>query len=145
MLALGLTAIVLIGVPWTLKLVTAPKLGQPCGGGFDCQALDGRCIEGEHGRFCTVACEADSDCPSSGYCGIPPHDRWQRWFSTSVVSERFCVPGPRPEQPIDIDPALPGSGEPGVQFRPPEQRGGLGGSKLRASDQPASSSASSSR
>lgn len=123
MLALGLTAVVLIGVPWTFKLAMAPKLGQPCGGGFDCQALDGRCVEGEHGPFCTSVCEDDSDCPSSGYCGIPPHDRWQRWFSTSVVSERFCVPGARPAQPLEIDPALPGS--PG--------------------DQPASSSASSSR
>ena len=131
MLALGLTATVLLAIPWTLKLTTAPALGEPCGYGFDCQALDGRCVEGEHGRFCTITCEADSDCPSSGHCGIPPHDRWQRWFSTSVLSERFCVPGPRPEQPLEIPEAIPGSGEAGAQFRPPEQRGGLGGSKLR--------------
>ncbi len=131
MLSLGLVAIVLIAVPWTLKLVMTPKLGQPCGGGFDCAALDGRCVEGEHGRFCTVTCEDDSDCPSSGYCGIPPHDRWQRWFSTSVVSERYCIPGKRPAQPLEVESAQPGSGEAGAQFRPPKQRGGLGGSKTQ--------------
>ncbi len=123
LLALAVVAFTLIAVPWTFKLTTAPKLGQPCGGGFDCAALDGRCVEGEHGRFCTVTCEDDGDCPSSGYCGIPPHDRWQRWFSPSVMSERFCVPGERPAQPLEIDSKLPGAGEAGAQFRPPEQGG----------------------
>jgi hypothetical protein len=106
-------AAVLVGLPWTLKLVTAPGLGQPCGAGFDCAALDGRCVEGEHGGYCTVTCESDADCPSSGYCGIPPHDRWQRWFSASVMSERFCVPGPRPAEPLAIDAIIPGA-DPGV-------------------------------
>ena len=124
--ALGLTAVVLIAVPWTFKLATAPKLGEPCGNGFDCAALDGRCIEGANGRFCTITCEVDSDCPSSGYCGIPPHDEWQQWFSTSVMSERFCVPGPRPDPAIVVPAAIPGA-EAGAQFRPPEQQGGLGG------------------
>lgn len=120
-LALGLTAAVLIAVPWSFKLLTAPGLGEPCGNGFDCRALDGRCVAGEHGRFCTITCESDAECPSSGHCGIPPHDRWQQWFSTSVLSERVCVPGARPEQPIAVPVAMPGSGE--AQFGPPEQRG----------------------
>lgn len=126
--ALGLTAVVLIAMPWTFKLASAPELGEPCGNGFDCAALDGRCIEGANGRFCTITCEVDSDCPSSGHCGIPPHDEWQQWFSTSVMSERFCVPGPRPEQAIVVPAAIPGA-EAGAQFRPPEQQGGLDGSK----------------
>jgi hypothetical protein len=126
---LGLIAAVLIGVPWAFKLATAPALGMPCGNDFDCAALDGRCIDGEQGRFCTITCEADSECPSAGHCGIPAHDRWQQWFSSSVLSERFCVPGPRPEHAIEIPDAIPGAGE--AQFRPPEQQGGLGGAKLR--------------
>lgn len=122
MLALGLIAVVLIAIPWTFKLATAPELGQPCGSGFDCAALDGRCIQGQHGQFCTRSCESDSECPSSGHCGIPPHDRWQQWFSRSVMSQRFCVPGPRPATPLEIPEDIPGAGE--AQFRPPEQRGG---------------------
>jgi len=106
-LALGVTAVVLLALPWGLKLGLAPAVGEPCGGGFDCAALRGRCVVGEHGRFCTVTCAQDSDCPSSGHCGIPPHDRWQRWFSTSELSERVCVPGPRPEQPLAVDGAMP--------------------------------------
>jgi hypothetical protein len=95
--ALCLTAIVLVGGPWTLKLLTAPALGEPCGGGFDCAALDGRCVLGESGSYCTITCSGDEDCPSSGHCGVPPHDLWQQWFAASRISERFCVPGPRPE------------------------------------------------
>jgi hypothetical protein len=127
--ALGLTALVLVGVPWAFKLLTAPKLGEPCGHGFDCAALDGRCVLGEHGGYCTRTCEDDPDCPASGHCGVPPHDPWQRWFASSELSERFCVPGPRPDQPLERTEAMPGT-EAGAQFRPPEQRGGLGGSKL---------------
>jgi hypothetical protein len=109
MLALLVISTVLVTVPWAFKLLTSPAVGQPCGGGFDCRALDGRCVMGEHGRFCTVTCEDDSDCPSSAHCGIPPHDRWLVWFSTSVLSERFCVPGPRPVQPIVVPDKLPGT------------------------------------
>ena len=116
MLALGLIAVVLIAIPWAFKLATASELGQPCGNDFDCAALDGRCIEGEHRRFCTISCERDSECPSTGHCGIPPHDRWQRWFSRSVMSERFCVPGPRPATPLEIIESIPGAGD--------EQHGG---------------------
>ena len=97
LLALGITAVVLVGVPWTLKLATAPSLGEPCGDGFDCAALDGRCVRGETDSYCTITCDGDDDCPSSGHCGVPPHDPWQRWFAESPMSERFCVPGPRPE------------------------------------------------
>ncbi len=100
MLTLGLVAVVLVGVPWGFKLATGERLGEPCEGGFDCEALDGRCVMGEHGRFCTITCEEDSECPSSGHCGVPPYDGWQVWFSASVVSERFCVPGARPEQAV---------------------------------------------
>lgn len=103
--ALAVTAIVLVGVPWSFKLLTAPALGDPCGNGFDCAALDGRCVRGESGRYCTITCEGDDECPSSGHCGVPPHDAWQRWFAASRMSERFCVPGPRPQQdaePIDM-------------------------------------------
>jgi hypothetical protein len=109
MLAFGLIGFVLVAVPWAFKLATAPGLGQPCGGGFDCEALDGRCIQGEHGKFCSQTCTDDSECPSSGYCGIPPHDQWQRWFSASVMSERFCVPGERPPDRLEIDATIPGS------------------------------------
>lgn len=106
-LALGLIAAVLIAVPWTFKLTTAAGLGQPCGNDFDCAALDGRCIEGEQVRFCTITCEHDSQCPSTGHCGIPPHDRWQRWFSRSVMSERYCIPGPRPATALEIPEVIP--------------------------------------
>lgn len=99
LLALSVTALVLVGVPWSFKLISAPKLGDPCGDGFDCAALDGRCVRGESGSYCTITCEADDECPSSGHCGVPPHDPWQQWFAKSRMSERFCVPGPRPEQP----------------------------------------------
>ena len=129
-LVLGVFALVLVGVPWTFKLATAQPLGQPCGGGFDCQALDGRCVKGEEGEFCTKVCESDSDCPDSAHCGVPPHDPWRRWFAASPMSERVCVPGPAPEQPLEAPEAMPGS-EPGAQFRPPEQRGGLGADKLK--------------
>jgi hypothetical protein len=101
LLALTLTALVLVGVPWSFKLLTAPALGGPCGNGFDCAALDGRCVRGESGSYCTITCEADDECPSGGHCGVPPHDPWQRWFSRSRMSERFCVPGPRPQQAND--------------------------------------------
>ena len=118
-------AAVLVGVPWAFKLATAPKLGQPCGGGFDCAALDGRCVEGAHGKFCTVTCETDADCPSSGYCGVPPHDRWQRWFAPSVVSERFCVPGAKPSEPLELGPGagMPGA-DPSMHAPQPSQRRG---------------------
>lgn len=112
MLALAVTAVVLLGLPWGLKLTMAPEIGEPCGGGFDCRALDGRCVAGEHGRFCTVTCEDDAACPRSSYCGTPPHDRWLRWFSTSELSERFCVPGPGPLEsfaPPDINADVPRS------------------------------------
>jgi hypothetical protein len=96
--ALSMTALVLVGVPWSFKLAMAPSLGEPCGDGFDCAALDGRCVRGEVEPYCTITCDADEDCPESGHCGVPPHDPWQRWFAQSVISERFCVPGPRPNQ-----------------------------------------------
>lgn len=128
LLALGVTALVLVGVPWTFKLAAAPKLGDSCGGGFDCAALDGRCVLGKSGGFCTKVCSSDAECPSQSHCGVPPHDPWQRWFASSPLSERVCVPGPAPREPLDASEAMPGS-EAGVQFRPPEQRGGLGGSK----------------
>lgn len=97
-LALSITALVLVGVPWSFKLLTAPALGEPCGDGFDCAALDGRCVRGESESYCTITCEGDDDCPSSGHCGVPPHDAWQLWFAQSRMSERFCVPGPRTQQ-----------------------------------------------
>ncbi len=128
LLALAVTALVLVGVPWAFKLLSAPKLGDSCGGGFDCAALHGRCVAGEQGRYCTVTCEADEDCPSKSHCGVPPHDLWLVWFSPSPLSERVCVPGPRPAQPLDVSEAMPGV-KPGAKPRPPEQRGGLGGSK----------------
>lgn len=98
--ALVVAAVVLVGVPWTFKLATAPSLGEPCGDGFDCAALDGRCVRGETESYCTITCDGDDDCPSSGHCGVPPHDPWQRWFAPSRMSERFCVPGPRPKQDV---------------------------------------------
>lgn len=96
--ALSITALVLVGIPWALKLSTAPALGEPCGHGFDCAAPDGRCVRGESESYCTITCKSDEECPSTGHCGVPPHDPWQRWFATSPISERFCVPGPRPER-----------------------------------------------
>ncbi len=101
MLVWGACAAVLIGVPWGLKLASAPAMGEPCGGGFDCAALDGRCVQGEQGKFCTRVCTSDEQCPSEGHCGVPVHDRWALWFSASVMSERVCVPGPRPEVRVD--------------------------------------------
>jgi hypothetical protein len=98
LLALSVTVLVLVGVPWSFKLLTAPALGDPCGNGFDCAALDGRCVRGESGSYCTITCDGDDDCPSSAHCGVPPHDPWQRWFAQSRMSERFCVPGPSPQQ-----------------------------------------------
>jgi hypothetical protein len=98
LLALSLTAVVLVGVPWSFKLLTAPALGDPCGNGFDCAALDGRCVRGEAGSYCTITCDGDDACPSGSHCGVPPHDPWQRWFAASRMSERFCVPGPQPQQ-----------------------------------------------
>jgi hypothetical protein len=98
LLALSVAALVLVGVPWSFKLLTAPALGEPCGDGFDCAALDGRCVRGESDSYCTITCEGDDDCPSSGHCGVPPHDAWQLWFAESRMSERFCVPGPRAQQ-----------------------------------------------
>lgn len=95
-LTLALIALVLVGVPWAFKLGMAQELGKACGGGFDCEALDGRCVVGEEGRFCTVVCESDADCPDTGHCGVPPHDEWRVWHSTSEMSEQVCVPGPRP-------------------------------------------------
>ncbi|KIG13142.1 hypothetical protein DB30_00520 [Enhygromyxa salina] len=101
MLCLGLITLVLVGAPWAFKLFSAPAIGQPCGGGFDCEALDGRCVVGEKGSYCTVVCEADEDCPGGGYCGLPPHDTWRLWFAASPMSERVCVPHdtkkPRPK------------------------------------------------
>lgn len=108
-LVLALTALVLVGVPWAFKLGMAPGLGQACGGGFDCEALDGRCVTGKDGQFCTVVCEADSDCPASGHCGVPPHDPWLLWFSTSPMSEQVCVPGPRPLASPTAPQAMPGA------------------------------------
>lgn len=98
--ALIVATLVLVGVPWSFKLLTAPGLGEPCGDGFDCAALDGRCVRGEAESYCTITCDDDGDCPSGGHCGVPPHDPWQRWFAASVMSERFCVPGPRPQEKL---------------------------------------------
>lgn len=117
MVGLAVVTLVLVGVPWALKLVSAPELGEPCGAGFDCAALDGRCVVGEKGSYCTSVCEGDEDCPVSGYCGVPPHDPWRLWFSPSLMSERVCVPGDPPAGPLAIDDVMPG-GDPGAQFRP---------------------------
>ena len=127
MLVLAAVCLVLVAVPWTFKLTMGQALGQPCGGGFDCQVPDGRCVEGEQGRFCTRVCERDDECPAEGHCGVPSHDRWQVWFSASAMSERVCVPGPRPATPPRAGdmPTAPGAEGAGAQFRPPEQRGGL--------------------
>ena len=54
LLALSVAALVLVGVPWSFKLLTAPALGEPCGDGFDCAALDGRCVRGESESYCTI-------------------------------------------------------------------------------------------
>ena len=137
MLVLGLTALVLVGVPWAFKLLSAPGLGQPCGGGFDCAALDGRCVLGEEGPFCTIVCELDSECPATGHCGVPVHDPWRRWFSASPMSERVCVPGPRPEQPLETIEAMPGTEA--AQSRPPEQPGERGAGKAGKRRRPAKS------
>lgn len=109
MLCLAVITLVLVGVPWAFKLASAPALGQPCGGGFDCAALDGRCVVGEKGSYCTVVCEQDGDCPGGAYCGVPPFDPWRIWFSTSPMSERVCVPGVRPAQPPVAKVAMPGT------------------------------------
>ncbi|NVB38744.1 hypothetical protein G6O69_12965 [Pseudenhygromyxa sp. WMMC2535] len=127
-LTLTLVGLVLALVPWIFKLTMAPGLGEPCGKGFDCAALDGRCVQGAEGPYCTRSCESDAQCPSSGHCGVPVDDPWMLWFSASEMSERFCVPGPRPEQPPE---ATSRPGEAGAQFRPPEQRGELGGDGQR--------------
>lgn len=96
-------ALVLIGVPWGLKLSSTPELGASCEGGFDCAVIEGRCVQGKDGRFCTKVCTDDAQCPSNSHCGIPPHDIHQVEFSVSPVSERFCIPGPRPAKPPSLD------------------------------------------
>lgn len=101
--ALVVIAIVLIAVPWGFKLANQEQLGESCEGGFDCAVVSGRCVMGEQGRFCTDVCTTDDQCPSSGHCGIPPHDFFAVWFSASPMSERVCVPGPRPERPPSLD------------------------------------------
>ncbi|PRP91228.1 hypothetical protein ENSA5_57030 [Enhygromyxa salina] len=108
-LALAVATVVLVGLPWAFKLLTAPALGEACGGGFDCAALDGRCVGGEDGRYCTRTCEVDEDCPKAAHCGVPPHDPWLVWFSTSPMSEDVCVPGPRPAQPVEASEVMPGA------------------------------------
>jgi hypothetical protein len=95
-------AVVLIAVPWTFKLTGQGQLGESCEGGFDCAVVTGRCVMGEQGRFCTEVCTGDDACPSNAHCGIPPHDFFQVWFSTSPMSEHVCVPGPRPERPPSL-------------------------------------------
>lgn len=117
-LALSVALLFVVGIPWSLKLISAPELGAPCGGGFDCAALNGRCVIGEHGQYCTITCERDDECPSSGHCGVPMHDPWRRWFAASPMSERFCVPGPRPSKAeATSDPlALPGEAPAEAQF-----------------------------
>lgn len=120
-LCLAVITVVLVGVPWGFKLGSEPGLGQVCGGGFDCAALDGRCVAGENGSYCTVVCERDQDCPDSGYCGVPPHDAWRVWFSKSPMSEQVCVPG-EAAGPIEVGEAMPGD-DPGAQFRPVKKSG----------------------
>jgi hypothetical protein len=112
MLVLAVVTVVLVGVPWAFKLASAPGLGRACGGGFDCAALDGRCVVGAKGSYCTVVCEGDEDCPGGGYCGVPPDDLWRLWFSPSPLSEQVCVPGDRPAQPLEHDAAMPGDDPP---------------------------------
>lgn len=114
-IVLGLALAVVVGIPWAFKLLMAPPIGAPCGGGFDCRALDGRCVIGEHGSYCTNTCESDDECPSSGHCGIPEHDPWRVWFSASPMSERFCVPGPRPPEAAPGERVMPGA-MPEAQF-----------------------------
>ncbi|PRQ00575.1 hypothetical protein [Enhygromyxa salina] len=108
-LCLVVITVVLVGVPWAFKLLSAPSIGQPCGGGFDCAALDGRCVVGDKGSYCTVVCEGDEDCPGKGYCGVPPHDTWRLWFAPSPMSERVCVPrdSKGPAQPRPPTPKSP--------------------------------------
>ncbi len=119
--ALLILALVLIAVPWAFKLSGQGQLGSSCEGGFDCAVISGRCVLGEQGRFCTEVYTSDEQCPSTGHCGIPPFDFFQVWFSTSPMSERVCVPGPRPAQPPTIEdfeaPPPAGKGE-GAQPAP---------------------------
>lgn len=96
--ALLVIAVVLIAVPWGFKLASQAPIGASCEGGFDCAVVTGRCVMGEQGRFCTEVCTDDEGCPSNAHCGVPPHDLAQVEFSTSTLSERVCVPGPRPDQ-----------------------------------------------
>jgi hypothetical protein len=96
--ALLLVGVVLLGVPWSLKLFAHERLGESCEGGFDCAVLDGRCVRGEDGYFCTKVCSSDDECPSSGHCGVPVHDPARAAFSVSPLSETLCVPGPRPPE-----------------------------------------------
>lgn len=136
-LSLFAIAVVLALLPWAFKLGDRRELGAPCGGGFDCSGLGARCVVGEEGRYCTRSCESDDDCPARAHCGIPAHDRWLVWYAASPLSERYCVPGPRPAEAPAFDPSVAGGETPGpagAQFRPPEQRGGLGGPPGRASD-----------
>ncbi|MFV8749464.1 hypothetical protein ACNOYE_02805 [Nannocystaceae bacterium ST9] len=124
--ALLAIAIVLIAVPWAFKLASQERLGESCEGGFDCAVISGRCVMGEQGRFCTQVCTLDDECPSKSHCGVPPHDFFQVWFSTSPISERVCVPGPRPEQPpslADFEAPVAPAGEAGhVGAQPPPVR-----------------------
>ena len=99
-LALALLTGLVCLVPWLFKLASAPGIGEPCGRAFDCAALDGRCVQGETGRYCTVTCERDEDCPSASHCGVPPHDLARQEFSASALSEQSCVPGPRSTQRV---------------------------------------------
>jgi hypothetical protein len=118
--SLSVALFVVIGIPWSFKILLAPPLGGPCTGGFDCAPLHGRCVLGENGRYCTITCESDDACPSSGHCGVPKHDPWRVWFAKSPMSERFCVPGPRPTTP-EAEATIPGA-VPEAQFG--RRRGG---------------------
>lgn len=99
MASLAVVALVLIAVPWAFKLAFTPELGDRCGGSFDCAALDGRCVGAEGERYCTRVCESEADCPEGAHCGVPVDDEWQLWFAQSPMSERMCVPGPKPAHP----------------------------------------------
>ena len=93
MRSLALVALVLAAVPWAFKLAGAEAIGESCEGGFDCALIDGRCVQGEEGRFCTIVCESDGDCPSGGYCGLPPHDAFEQAAAGTSRAETVCVPG----------------------------------------------------
>lgn len=66
-IGLGFGALLMVAYLLTAAFMGA-QTGEPCDKEWGCKGFEAVCIEGD-APFCSIPCEADSECPEDWSCG----------------------------------------------------------------------------